>query len=134
LPRGGFQQNARDFSGFGRWGTWPERHARGDPSRLAGRRGAMYGSPMIRRFVPAASDFRALLELGIPIVIVQVGLMLMGVVDNIFVGHVSGSMLAAVALGNLYFFGLTMPGFGVLLALDPIVAQAVGAKDAPAVA
>ena len=94
----------------------------------------MYGSPMIRRFVPAASDFRALLELGIPIVIVQVGLMLMGVVDNIFVGHVSGSMLAAVALGNLYFFGLTMPGFGVLLALDPIVAQAVGAKDAPAVA
>ena len=54
----------------------------------------MYGSPMIRRFVPAASDFRALLELGIPIVIVQVGLMLMGVVDNIFVGHVSGSMLA----------------------------------------
>jgi len=43
-------------------------------------------------------------------------------------------MLAAVALGNLYFFGLNMPGIGVLLALDPIVAQAVGAQDRPAIA
>jgi len=85
---------------------------------------------MIRRHLPAASDFRALLTLGVPIVVVQVGLMLMGVVDNIFVGHISGAQLAAVSLGNLYFFGLSMFGIGVLLALDPIVAQAVGARDA----
>jgi MATE family multidrug resistance protein len=41
--------------------------------------------------------------------------------------------LAAVALGNLYTFGLSIFGLGVLLSLDPIVAQALGAKDEVAV-
>ncbi len=44
------------------------------------------------------------------------------------VGHYS-----AVALGNMYFFGLAIFGIGVLMVLDPVVAQAVGAKDEPAV-
>jgi MATE family multidrug resistance protein len=38
-----------------------------------------------------------------------------------------------VALGNLYTFGLSIFGLGVLLSLDPIVAQALGAKDEVAV-
>jgi hypothetical protein len=51
-----------------------------------------------------------------------------GTVDSIMVGHYS-----AVALGNMYFFGLAIFGIGVLMVLDPVVAQAVGAKDEPAV-
>lgn len=60
--------------------------------------------------------------------------MAMGVVDTIMVGHLSAGALAAVALGNLYFFGAAVFGMGVLMALDPIVAQAVGARDEPAIA
>lgn len=84
--------------------------------------------------LPSRADFVALLKLAAPIVVIQVGLMLMGVVDTMMVGQVSAAALAAVALGNLYFFVTSMFGFGVLLALDPIVAQALGARDDLAVA
>jgi len=82
---------------------------------------------------PTRVDVRELLNLAIPIVVIQVGMMLLGVVDTIMVGHVSPAALAAVALGNLYTFGLSIFGLGVLLSLDPIVAQALGAKDEVAV-
>jgi MATE family multidrug resistance protein len=59
--------------------------------------------------------------------------MLMGVVDTIMVGNVSASALAAVALGHFFFFVVTIFGMGVLFALDPIIAQALGAKDPLAV-
>jgi MATE family, multidrug efflux pump len=75
-----------------------------------------------------------LLRLAAPIVSIQVGMMAMGVVDTIMVGHLSATALAAVALGALYTFGLSIFGTGVLLALDPIIAQALGAKDGLAVA
>jgi multidrug resistance protein, MATE family len=74
-----------------------------------------------------------LLRLALPIVIVQVGLMAMGVVDSIMVGRISAAALAGVALGNVYFYACAVFGMGTLLALDPIVAQAVGARDEAAV-
>lgn len=70
-----------------------------------------------------------MVRLALPIVLVQLGHMTMGVVDTLMVGRVSAAALAAVALGNLYYFGAVMLGWGVLLALDPVVAQAVGAGD-----
>ncbi len=85
-------------------------------------------------FRPNLADFRAMAALALPVVVVQVGLMTMGVVDTIMVGHVSAADLAAVALGNLYYFGVTIFGIGVLMGLDPIVAQGVGAGDDVAVA
>ena len=86
------------------------------------------------RLLPRREDLRAMLRLAGPVVVIQVGMMLMGVVDTIMVGHVSAVALAAVALGNLYFFGLGVFGMGTLMVLDPVVAQAVGARDDPAVA
>ena len=38
---------------------------------------------------PTRADFRALLRLAAPLVSIQVGTMLMGVVDTVMVGHVS---------------------------------------------
>jgi MATE family multidrug resistance protein len=67
-------------------------------------------------------------------VLVQVGIMAMGTVDTLMVGHVSGRVLAAVALGNIYFFNVSIFGTGTLMALDPLVSQAVGANDGPAIA
>ena len=84
--------------------------------------------------MPRRADLREMLQLAVPIVVVQVGLMLMGVVDTIMVGHVSATALASVALGNLFFFLAIVFGMGGLLALDPVIAQAVGAKDDAAVA
>jgi len=67
-------------------------------------------------------------------VMIQVGMMSMGVVDTLIVGHLSAQALAAVALGNLYFFGGGILTIGILMVLDPIVSQAVGAGDHPAIA
>jgi MATE family, multidrug efflux pump len=60
--------------------------------------------------------------------------MLMGVVDTVMVGRLSAQALGAVALGNLFFFTAAVIGMGTLMALDPVVAQAVGAQDEPAIA
>ena len=84
---------------------------------------------MLRSFQPGLADIRALLRLAGPIVAVQVGGMLMGVVDTMVMGHVSASELAATALGNLYYFGLNGFGMGIVWAIDPIVSQAMGARD-----
>jgi MATE family multidrug resistance protein len=78
---------------------------------------------------PSAAALRALLTLALPVIVVQVGLMAMGVVDTIMVGHVSPEALAAVALGNVYYFGASIFGIGALMALDPVIAHAVGAGD-----
>ena len=80
-----------------------------------------------------ASEWRALTSIAVPVVVVQVGLMLMGVVDTLIIGHVSPQALAAVALGSLYFFNVSVIAMGALMALDPLVAQAVGANDRVAV-
>ena len=80
------------------------------------------------------SELRSMVRLALPIVVVQLGQMLMGVVDTVMVGRVSAEAMAAIALGNLYFFGASIFGMGVLLALDPLVAQAVGAGDQAGIA
>jgi MATE family multidrug resistance protein len=82
---------------------------------------------------PTRADFSALLRLAGPLVLIQVGSMMMGVVDTIMVGRVSPAALASVALGHMYFFATVIFGMGVLFALDPIVAQGLGARDELAV-
>src|SRR5918999_3104150 len=86
------------------------------------------------RIWPRGAELRPMLRLAVPVVTIQVGMMTMGVVDTIMVGHISPRALAAVALGKLYFFTLAVFGMGTLMVLDPVVAQAVGARDAPAIA
>jgi multidrug resistance protein, MATE family len=85
-------------------------------------------------WIPPREELRSLVALALPIVAVQVGLMMMGVVDTLMVGRVSAAALAAVALGNIYFFSVAIFGMGVLFALDPIISQAVGARDDAAIA
>lgn len=69
----------------------------------------------------------AVVRLATPVVMVQVGMMLMGVVDAMMLGRHSELALAAGALGNSVGFGLTSFPMGILMALDPLVAQAYGA-------
>lgn len=78
---------------------------------------------------PTRADVVAVVRLALPVAGVQVGLMTMGLVDTLMVGRVSPEDLAAVALGNILFFVTSVFGMGTLMALDPLVAQAVGAGD-----
>lgn len=75
------------------------------------------------------AEWRSLIAIAVPVVVVQVGMMLMGVVDTLMVGHLSATALASVALGVLYVFNTLVVAIGALMTLDPLVAQAVGAAD-----
>lgn len=89
---------------------------------------------MTRPFArPSGADLAAMLRLAVPVVVIQVGLMLMGVVDVMVVGRVSAEALAAVALGNLAVMAVASFGLGTLMVVDPLVAQAIGARDRRAV-
>jgi len=79
--------------------------------------------------IPTRTEVRDVARLAAPIVVVQVGMMMMGVVDAAIVGRYSAQGLAAVALGNVYFNSIVTLGHGTLMALDPLVSQAVGARD-----
>ncbi len=82
---------------------------------------------------PSRAEFAAMLRLAGPVVVVQVGLMLMGVVDIMVVGRVSANALAAVALGHVSVMTIVSFGLGTLMVVDPLVSQAIGARDRLAV-
>ncbi len=84
--------------------------------------------------LPRRNELRELVELALPVVTVQVGAMMLGVVDSLMVGRISAVDLAAIALGNVYWFTCVIFGMGVLFALDPVIAQSVGAGDEEGVA
>ncbi len=83
---------------------------------------------------PTRREIRDVARLAAPIVGVQIGLMLMGAVDTAMVGRVSAVDLAAVALGNFWWMIVALFGAGVVMAVDPVVSQAMGAQDEEAVA
>ena len=73
------------------------------------------------------ADLRQMGRVAAPVVLINVGLQLMGVVDTLMVGRLGGSAIAAVALGNFYFFNVSVFGIGLLMVIDPVVSQAIGA-------
>ena len=83
--------------------------------------------------LPRRADLDAMLRLALPVVVVQVGMMLIGVVDTMVVGRLSPQALAAVALGHVTLMAVYSFGIGMLLALDPLISQAVGADDEVAI-
>jgi len=80
-----------------------------------------------------SAELRRLTVLAAPIVVAQVGTMMLGVVDTIMVGGIGSDALAAVALGTVWVFGTLVFGLGVALGIDPLLTQAHGAGDGAAV-
>lgn len=74
-------------------------------------------------------DVRATLALAAPLVGVQLAQMSMSFVDVVMVGRLGTAALAAAVLGSTVFFTLALLGIGVVLSVQPTVAQAVGAGD-----
>lgn len=83
----------------------------------------------MRALRPTRAELTEMARLATPIVLVNVGMQGMGLVDAIMLGRVSSADLAAGGLGNFYFFAIAIIGIGMLMALDPVIAQGVGAND-----
>ena len=75
-------------------------------------------------------EIRRVLVLALPVMIAQVGSMLLGTVDTMMVGRIGEDALAAAALGNAWFYAVLLVGQGVVHGIDPLVTQAHGARDA----
>jgi len=69
---------------------------------------------------------RETVGLAFPVIVGQLGIILMGVVDNAMVGRIGYYPLAASALANGIFFLIFVVGMGVTYAVSPLVANAVG--------
>ncbi|MGH9338092.1 MAG: MATE family efflux transporter [Acidobacteriota bacterium] len=74
-------------------------------------------------------NFRAMLQLAIPVVIAELGWITMHVVDTIMVGRLGAEALGAVGVSTHLFFAAAIFGMGVLLGLDRLVSVAYGAGD-----
>ncbi len=75
------------------------------------------------------AELPALARLALPLAAAQAGQALMGVVDTAVVGRAGAVQVAGVGLGNALFFALAVLGMGVMMGLDPLIAQAFGAGD-----
>lgn len=59
----------------------------------------------------------------------QLGHVMMGVADNVMVGHLGATELAAAGLGNVAFNVFMLFGIGVSYAITPLIAEANGEND-----
>lgn len=66
-------------------------------------------------------------ELALPVVVGYLGIMLMGLVDLITVGHVSATATGAVGIGTSLFSWCMVFGIGLLFGLDYLISTAFGA-------
>ncbi|WP_343763223.1 MATE family efflux transporter [Gangjinia marincola] len=74
-------------------------------------------------------EFSKNLQIAYPIMLGQLGHILVGFADNLMVGQLGAAPLAAVSLGNsLVFIALSL-GIGFSFAITPLIAETDGADD-----
>lgn len=71
--------------------------------------------------------FKQIAKLSYPIIIGQIGIVLMGVADVVMIGKIDATNLAAAGLANSVFFLISMIGLGTLMSVSSLVAQEKGA-------
>ncbi len=74
-------------------------------------------------------EFSYNLKLAYPVILGMLGHTLIGIVDNIMVGKLGSTELAAVSLGNSFIFVAMSIGIGFSTAITPIVAEADAEKN-----
>ncbi|MDG1052587.1 MAG: MATE family efflux transporter [Flavobacteriaceae bacterium] len=74
-------------------------------------------------------EFHYNLKLAFPVVLGMLGHMFVSFADNVMVGQLGAAELAAVSLGNSFFFIAMSLGIGFASAITPIVAEADSAKN-----
>lgn len=71
--------------------------------------------------------FSKIIKLSYPIIIGQIGIVLMGVADVVMIGQIDATNLAAAGLANSVYFLVSIIGIGTLSAVSAMVAKAKGA-------
>ncbi len=71
---------------------------------------------------------KSTVQLAYPVIIGQLGIIMMGVVDSLMVGKLGPAPLAAASLGNGLTFIVLIIGIGISMAVTPLVAIVVGAE------
>lgn len=72
--------------------------------------------------------FTRILRLSLPLCLVQFGFQLVSFVDTVLAGRIDQTAVAATGLGSSVFFAVSVVGIGVVLGLDPMISQALGAQ------
>ncbi|MBI4061687.1 MAG: MATE family efflux transporter [Elusimicrobia bacterium] len=72
-------------------------------------------------------EARSVLRLAGPIALTQVGMVLYGTVDMIFVGRLGSVAIAAVGLGSMTYFTGFVVGMGIVMGIDSHSSKAFGA-------
>jgi MATE family multidrug resistance protein len=72
-------------------------------------------------------ELRAMVALAWPVILAEIGWVLMGVVDTIVVGPLGPAVIGGVGIGSTLFFAIMVFGSGLFFALDTFVSQSFGA-------
>ena len=75
------------------------------------------------------TEIRELLRLAMPLAAAQAGTQMMSLVDVAVLGRLGAGELAGSGLAVAVFFAVSVFGLGMMLGIDPLVSQAVGAGD-----
>jgi MATE family multidrug resistance protein len=90
---------------------------------------ALAESPAQERADTFGAEARALFTLGWPLALAQAGQALFGLVDTAILGRLQGQAQGAAGLANALFIGIAVLGMGLMMSLDPLVSQALGAGE-----
>lgn len=74
------------------------------------------------------TELKTVLNLGWPIVLTQLFIMLTGTIDSAMAGHYSSTDLAGVSLGGMIMWPIFMLMTGLTMAITPIIAQLRGGR------
>ena len=69
------------------------------------------------------------MQIAYPVMLGQLGHVMVGLVDNLMIGQLGPAPLAAVSLGNALVFIAMSLGIGFSFAITPLIAEADGAQD-----
>jgi multidrug resistance protein, MATE family len=75
------------------------------------------------------TEVQRLFRLALPLMAAQAGTQMMGLVDVAVLGRVGARELAAAGLGNAVYFSVSIIGMGLMFGIDPMISQAIGARD-----
>ena len=75
------------------------------------------------------SEFKKNLTIAYPVMLGQLGHVLVGLADNIMVGQLGAAPLAAVSLANSIIFIALSLGIGFTFAITPLIAEADAEKN-----
>jgi len=74
-------------------------------------------------------EMRALLWIGVPMAAAQFIQFLVYFIDTVMIGRISPEDVAAAGLGSVIYFAFWMLGSGPVMAVSPLVSQAMGADQ-----